>query len=100
MYFKVEQDNDIYVIMMTDKFYNYTLPYYNDSYNNIMYRLFNLLPKDFYHYVGYKYKAQFKKSQYLSNFVKMSFKEKENANIFCKEINRRFHYCVLRGDFA
>lgn len=100
MYFKVEQDNDVYVIMMTDKFYNYTLPYYNDSYNNIMYRLFNLLPKDFYHYVGFKYKAQFKKSQYLSNFVKMSFKEKENADNFCKELNRRFQYCINRGDFV
>ena len=100
MYFRVEQDNDIYTIMMTDKFYKYTVHYFNDSYNNIMYRLFNLLPKDFYHYVGFKYKAQFKKSQYLSNFIKMSFKEKENANEFCKELNRRFHYCVMRGDFA
>ena len=100
MYFKVEQDNDIYVIMMTDKFYKYTLPYFNDSYFNIMYRLFNLLPKDFYHYVGFKYKAQFQKSKYLSNFVKMSFKEKENAETFCKEVNRRFQYCINRGDFA
>ena len=100
MYFKVEQDNDVYVIMMTDKFYNYTLPYYNDSYNNIMYRLFNLLPKDFYHYIGYKYNAQFQKSKYLANFVKTSFKKKEDAENFCKECNRRFQYCVERGDFA
>ena len=55
MYFKVEQDNDTYVIKMTDKFYKYTLPYFNQSYFNILYRLFNLLPKDFYHYIGYKY---------------------------------------------
>ena len=100
MYFKVEQDNDNYIIMMIEKFYKYTLPYYNDSYFNIMYRLFNLLPKDFYHYVGFKYKAQFQKSKYLSNFVKMSFKKESDAKEFCKELNRRFHYCVERGDFA
>jgi hypothetical protein len=100
MYFKVEQDNDNYTIMMTENFYKYTLPYYNDSYFNIMYRLFNLLPKDFYHYVGFKYKAQFQKSKYLSNFVKMSFKKESDAKEFCKECNRRFHYCVERGDFA
>ena len=100
MYFKVEQDNDNYIIMMTEKFYKYALPYYNDSYFNIMYRLFNLLPKDFYHYVGFKYKAQFQKSKYLSNFVKMSFKKESDAKEFCKECDRRFHYCVERGDFA
>ena len=100
MYFKVEQDNDNYIIMMTEKFYKYTLPYYNDSYFNIMYRLFNLLPKDFYHYVGFKYKAQFQKSKCLSNFVKMSFKKESDAKEFCKECDRRFHYCVERGDFA
>jgi hypothetical protein len=100
MYFKVEQDSDNYIIMMTEKFYKYTTPYFNNSYFNIMYRLFNLLPKDFYHYVGFKYKAQFQKSKYLSNFVKMSFKKESDAKEFCKELNRRFHYCVERGDFA
>ena len=100
MYFKVEQDSDNYIIMMTEKFYKYTTPYFNNSYFNIMYRLFNLLPKDFYHYVGFKYKAQFQKSKYLSNFVKMSFKKELDAKEFCKELNRRFHYCVERGDFA
>ena len=100
MYFKVEQDNDTYVIMMTDKFYKYTLPYFNQSYFNILYRLFNLLPKDFYHYIGYKYNAQFQKSKYLANFVKTSFKKKEDAENCCKECNRRFQYLVERGDFA
>ena len=98
MYFKVEQDSDNYIIMMTEKFYKYTTPYFNNSYFNIMYRLFNLLPKDFYHYVGYKYNASFKKCDYLY-FVKMFFKEKKDAQTFCKELNRRFQYCVDRGDF-
>lgn len=100
MYFKVEQDEDQFDIKMTDKFYKLALPYFHDSYFNIMYRLFNLLPKDFYHYVGYKYHARFQKSKYLSNFIKMSFKEEKDANDFCKELNRRFQYCVTRGDFA
>ena len=100
MYFKVEQDENQFMIMMTDNFYKHTKPYFHESYFNIMYRLFNLLPKDFYHYIGFKYKAQFQKSKYLSNFVKMSFKLEKDAKEFCKELNRRFHYCVERGDFA
>ena len=31
--------------------------------------------------------------------VKMFFKEKKDAQAFCKELNRRFQYCVDRGDF-
>ena len=98
MYFKVEQDNDIYVIMMTDKFYKYTLPYFNQSYFNILYRLFNLLPKDFYHYIGTTYHAQFQKSKYIRH-VHMTFKNEKDAKNFCNELNRRFHYCIERGDF-
>ena len=100
MYFKVEQDENQFNIRMTDNFYKLTTSYFHDSYFNIMYRLFNLLPKDFYHYVGYKYKAQFQKSKYLQNFVKMSFKTEADASEFCKELNRRFQHCVARGDFA
>ena len=102
MYFKIEQDeNKNYEVRMTEKFYEHAYPFYKkDSYFNIFYRLFNLLPKDFYHYIGYKYNAQFQKSKYLANFVKTSFKKKEDAENFCKECNRRFQYCVERGDFA
>lgn len=100
MYFKIEQDeNKNYEIKMTEKFYNYTQSFYKkDSYFNIFYRLFNLLPQDFYHYVGARYQAQFQKSKYIYH-IKMSFKMEQNAKDFCKELNRRFHYCVTRGDF-
>ena len=100
MYFKIEQDeNKNYKIRMTEKFYEYTYPFYKkDSYFNIFYRLFNLLPKDFYHYIGAQYHAQFQKSKYI-RYVKMSFKVEKDAKDFCKELNRRFHYCVMRGDF-
>ena len=100
MYFKIEQDeNKNYEVKMTEKFYEHAYPFYKkDSYFNIFYRLFNLLPKDFYHYIGVQYHAQFQKSKYI-RYVKMSFKKEEDAKDFCKELNRRFHYCIIRGDF-
>jgi hypothetical protein len=100
MYFKIEQDeNKNYEIRMTDKFYNLMYPFYSrGSYFNIFYRLFNLLPKDFYHYVGFHYHAQFQKSKYL-RYVKMTFKKELDAKNFYKELERRFLYCVNRGDF-
>jgi hypothetical protein len=100
MYFKIEQDeNKNYEIKMTDKFYSFTYPFYKkDSYFNIFYRLFNLLPKDFYHYIGTTYHAQFQKSKYIRH-IHMTFKNEKDAKNFCKELNHRFHYCVERGDF-
>ena len=100
MYFKIEQDeNKNYEVKMTEKCYEYAYPFYKkDSYFNIFYRLFNLLPNDFYHYIGVQYHAQFQKSKYI-RYVKMSFKKEEDAKDFCKELNRRFHYCIIRGDF-
>jgi len=38
------------------------------------------------------------KSKYI-RYVKMSFKIEKDAKDFCKELNHRFHYCVIRGDF-
>jgi hypothetical protein len=100
MYFKIEQDeNKNYEVRMTEKFYKYACPFYKkDSYFNIFYRLFNLLPKDFYHYIGTTYHAQFQKSKYIRH-VHMTFKNEKDAKNFCNELNRRFHYCVERGDF-
>lgn len=90
MYFYVEENDKIYSIRMTEEFYNLTYTYFHDSYFNIFYRLFDLLPQDFYHYVGAKYHAYFKKSDCLANFVKMYFKNKVDAQNFCAEVNRRF----------
>ena len=100
MYFKIEQDeNKNYKIKMTEKFYEYTYPFYKkDSYYNIFYRLFNLLPQDFYHYVGAQYNAYFQKDKQI-RFVKMFFKVEKEAQSFCKELNSRFQYCIERGDF-
>lgn len=100
MYFRIEQNEDKnYLLKMTNKFYELCQPYFNNSYYNILFRLFNLLPQDFYHYVGAYYHAQFQKHKYLSSFVQMSFTKEQDAKNFCKECNSRLHYCVQRGDF-
>ena len=98
MYFRIEENENKYTIKMTDKFYEYMTPYFHQSYFNIMYRLFNLLPRDFYHYVGYTYHASFQKSKYI-NFIYMYFESIKDAKEFCKELNKRFQYCVDRKDF-
>ena len=99
-YFKVERnEHEHFEVKLAEHFYELVYPFYKkDSYFNIFYRLFNLLPKDFYHYVSYTYHAQFQKSKYIRH-VKMSFKKEEDAKNFCKELERRFLYCVERGDF-
>ena len=86
------------ILYITRQINYYGCKHKKDSYFNIFYRLFNLLPKDFYHYVSVQYHAQFQKSKYI-RYVKMSFKVEKDAKDFCKELNRRFHYCVMRGDF-
>ena len=99
MYFKIVEEDKKYFIKMTDNFYHFTTKFYKkDSYFNIFYRLFNLLPQDFYHYVGYKYNAFFQRSSCIT-FVKIFFNCEKDAREFCKELNRRFDYCVKRGDF-
>ena len=98
MYFRIEENENKYTIKMTDKFYEYMALYFHQSYFNIMYRLFNLLPRDFYHYLGYTYHASFQKSKYI-NFIHMYFENIKDAKEFCKELNKRFQYCVDRKDF-
>ena len=98
MYFRIEEDENKYSIKMTENFYKYTTPYFHQSYFNIMYRLFDLMPRDFYHYVGDTYHAVFQKSKYI-NFIHMYFENIKDAKEFCKELNKRFQYCVDRKDF-
>lgn len=99
MYFYIEEDENKYSIKMTENFYKYTTPYFHQSYFNIMYRLFDLMPRDFYHYVGYTYHAVFQKSKYI-NFIHMYFENINDAKQFCKELNLRFQYCVDREYFS
>lgn len=91
MFFKVEENDDkTYSIAFTDTFYKKMTPYYRGgSYWNVLYRLFNMLPQDFYHYVGFAYGASFKKSDCIRN-VRMLWNDKENAKKFCDDANKRF----------
>ena len=96
MYFISEKDDELnaYTIRMTERFYDYAYDYYvNDSYWNIVYRLFNLSPYDFYHYASYAYGARYKKSRSI-HWFKMFFLDKKSAENFCKELNRRMSFCV------
>lgn len=98
---KINQNEDFsYSIFFNENFYKIFSPYYDgDSYFNILYRLFGMMPQDFYHYVGATYKAFFKPSAFLKNHIYMQFKVKELAAKFADEIDRRITYCVNRGDF-
>ena len=98
MYYRIEEYEGKYYIKMTDKFYSLTVKYFAHSYLNLMYRLFNMLPRDFYHYVGFVYNASFQKNKYI-NFINMFFEKEDDAKEFCKELNKRFQYCVDRKDF-
>ena len=100
-YVKIEQNEDFtFSIAFTEKFYEVFEKYYKGgSYFNILFRLFGMLPQDFYHYVDAVYGASFKPSKFLMNFIHMSFKVKDNAIRFADEIDRRIKYCVDRGDF-
>lgn len=100
VYTKLEQmDDNLYSIYFTDKFYTIFRPYYKDgSYFNILYRLFNLLPQDYYHMIGKEYNAIFKPSSVLKNHIYIRFKKEDGIKL-CAEIDRRLQYCIDREDF-
>lgn len=98
MYTRIEQmDNKNYEIYFTDKFYENFYPYYNgSSYFNILYRLFGLLPRDFYHMVGASYHAIYVPSRFIKNFIHMQFQNKTDAANFCREVDHRIQYILTK----
>lgn len=95
-YFCIEDNCDqTFGIKMTSDFYKYMYPHFNNlPYFRVAYQLFNLLPQDFYHYVGANYHAYFKKSDCLDNFILMFFKSKSDCEALCDELDRRFQRAV------
>ena len=88
-----------YSISFNDNFYEVFTPYYEkDSYYNVLYRLFGLLPQDFYHYVGAVFHAHFRPSPNLNFNIYMRFKNKQDAINFASEIDRRLTYLIERED--
>ena len=104
-YTKLEQyENGTYGIYFTDNFYNLFERYYQpgnyfNSYFNILFRLFGLLPQDFYHMVGSQYKAIFQPDPYYKHHIRLQFKTKQDGEQFLKEIDRRIEYFAKQEDF-
>ena len=100
-YTRIEQNPDkTYSLYFNDNFYTIFTPYYRSgSYYTILYRLFGLLPQDFYHYAGATYHATFKPSPHLKSNIYMLFSNKNDIMAFANEIDKRISYCVKRGDF-
>lgn len=69
------------------------------TYTNILYRLFGLLPQDFYHYLNKQYNASFQPNPYVKRHIRIQFKNKNDAIQFANEIDKRIKYFVDKGDF-
>lgn len=98
---RIEQNEDkSYSLYFDEDFYKYFYKYYTkSSYYNILYRIFGLLPQDFYHYIGTAYNAHFKPSPLLHDFIYTFFTDKESAITFANEVDRRLAYIISREDF-
>lgn len=95
-----KMEDDSYMLYFDDDFYKHFTKYYvKSSYSNILYRIFGLLPQDFYHYVGTTYNAHFKPSPYIKTSIRMLFKDKKDAIKFANEVDRRLEQVVKREDF-
>lgn len=93
-------DNNTYYVRFSwayiDLFKKYNT---GGSYYNILYRLFGLLPQDFYHYLNKQYNASFQPNPYVKCHIRVQFKNKQDAINLANEIDRRIKYFVNRGDF-
>ena len=99
MYFIAFDNLDgTFSVKMTEEFYKY-ISFNGHSYFDILYELFGLYPRDFYHYVGAQYNAWFKKGS-IPSFILMFFKNKTDCEALCKELNHRFDYCVKNNYIA
>lgn len=89
-FFEVKQnEKKEWELAFTSTFYDTMLPYYRgDSYWNVVYRLFGLLPQDCYHYCGFTYNALFRPSDSIRH-VYMYWTDKESAEALCRDLNKR-----------
>lgn len=93
-------DNGTYRVAFTNAFIDLFKKYCTGgSYYNILYRLFGLLPQDFYHYINKKYNASFQPNPYVKRHIRVQFKNKDDAINFATEIDNRIKYFIKKGDF-
>lgn len=101
MYFYCDEYEGSYLIFMTEKFYFYMKPYFQQhSFYNIFPPLFNLSQEDFYNYVCSVFCAKIISGKYLKTAKIISFPNQKLAETFCKELNKRFSYCVSNNFFS
>lgn len=94
-YIKVEESfGGGYELFFTNEFYKVFSPYYNhkNSYFNMMFKVFGLLPQDFYHYVGSNYGASFRPHKYVKKHITMFWEDKKKATLFAQEVDKRITY--------
>lgn len=102
IYTELDQyDNGTYYIRFTHAFINLFKEYCTGgTYHTILYRLFGLLPQDFYHYLNTQYNASFQPNPYIKRHIRTQFKNKNDAIKFANEIDRRIKYFIDKGDFT
>ena len=100
MYFYCDEYEGSYLIFMTEKFYSYTKPYFQQhSFYNIFPPLFNLSQEDFYKYAETTFNAKIISGKYFKTAKIISFSTKKLADAFCNELNNRFSYCISNNFF-
>ena len=96
----LQNDNKTYSFHFSSEFYKIFEPYYQgDSYFNILYRLFGLLPQDFYHMLGSTYHATFSPSKLVSFVIHTEFPNKTDIINFANEVDKRINYLLKSADF-
>lgn len=100
-YFEVQCENkQVYTVEFTAPLYEFFKGSYvngaGSSYKNIYYRLFGLLPYDYFHYIAFTYKAKFKKMSI--RWMKTYFENKTDAERFANECNKRMNNALRRKD--
>lgn len=100
-YLTIEQNDDkTFSFHFSSNFYNIFTPYYRGgSYFNILYRLFGLLPQDFYHMLGAKYHATFVPSKLVKFVIYTKFSNKADIINFANEVDKRINYLIKSADF-
>ena len=100
-YTKLEQyDNGTYGIFFNDAFSDLFAKYCTSgSYFTIVFRLFGLLPYDFFQWCAREFNATFEPNPYIKTHIRMQFKNKSDALKLCAKINARINYYVEQGRF-
>lgn len=104
MYYIIENwkdsTGDYFVVGMTNNFYRIMNKYYDGgSYHDVCFRLFGLLPGEYYKYISATYGAKLRRYDNSQRYVRVLFSNRNEAQALIKELNERMSYCVKMGFF-